>query len=251
MAPTDSEASNEIPVDSPNSDSESSAGQPSVCSRICPHALSPLQLAPSSRAASSSSPSAAEPSLVVNPLSFFSNLNKSNLYDPLLHQGPVTAVESCDDSHQSSEDPMYEGMDPDWAETAAKRPRLISSVINLREKSPALDYEDIPILTRNSSTAKFCDQWFCCELCTAPAMHSHSMEPLSAPDIHKLVAFERGMWGCYTGNRFEQDYHYTKDEKGYSKLRRRADRKHIPVVNVRVGSSKTVDKAGFQLYVSN
>jgi hypothetical protein len=84
--------------------------------------------------------------------------------------------------------------------------------------------------------------------CHAQSFHGAS---IYAPDIHKLVAFERGMWGCYTGNRFEQDYHYTKDEKGYSKLRRRADRKNIPVVNVRVGSSKTVDEAGFQLYVSN
>ena len=57
------------------------------------------------------------------------------------------------------------------------------------------------------------------------------------------------MYGGYTGNRFEQDFHYTQDRKVDSKLWHRAEKNKLAIKFVYMGYLKYIDEAGFNLYV--
>jgi hypothetical protein len=72
-----------------------------------------------------------------------------------------------------------------------------------------------------------------------------------ASDIWKLVAFRRGSFGCYTGNRFEQNYHYTKAKAEYTKIRHKAMKDKLRVRYVNTGATTTIDEHGFKLWISN
>jgi hypothetical protein len=184
-----------------------------------------------------------------NTTAFFSSLGGGE-YDPLAETSLSGATTEEEDDDSSQVDPAYDVADGEWARSI-KRARIASSMILKTEKLPKLEYEDIPILRRDSETATFSDQWFCCELRTTPAPQRAGLGPLMAADIHKLVTFERGIYGCYTGNGFEQDFHYTLDQQGYQKIRHRALKKKLPVEYVNKGTSKCIDELGFRFYVSN
>ena len=53
------------------------------------------------------------------------------------------------------------------------------------------------------------------------------------------------------GNRFEQNYHYTKDQTDYNLLRAKAWQDKLKVEYVSRGNTSIVDERGFKLFISN
>jgi hypothetical protein len=185
--------------------------------------------------------------------SFFNKLRSHRHFDIL--SGSVANNELDPNSSSSSSSDEYEDPELDGNISEGAEPPTcsisISSVIDVRERSPKLYYEDIPVLTKDESSATLVKQWFVCELRTAPAIHDPDIRPLKAKDICKLVAFERGTYGCYSGNRFEQNYHYTQTKIDFTKLRHKATKRNIPVEYINKGTSVTINERGFNFFISN
>lgn len=80
------------------------------------------------------------------------------------------------------DDPEFDVADGgEWAQSA-KTPRITPSIVHKREAKPKLSHEDIPVLTKNSETILFCDQWFCCGL----RLLMHLTVQLWGPSMHQI-----------------------------------------------------------------